>query len=242
MRRLRLGSTSLVVSSMVVPSVSKVSFTGEIGSGGLLARVPLVLLSTLGDIGSRVGNVRSKTRTCIAGPFGTRCLVGLTRQLVLQRGRLGRCCGSVLDAFGLSSKRFLRGRGGMFFRGVVRLVSGGVAGSRLSIRFLDDSLKCDAQRFCQGLGRVARGAPTSVVGRCQLTVTGGLLLAAGLSVRRVVSGSKFVGHKAFCGVFSRGCGVPPQRCERRRGRGFGRMSGGRGNLVTPSSNRRRGRL
>lgn len=215
---------SLVVASVVVPGISKVALAGRVGDGGRAIRVPLIVLSTGGAASRGVRNVRSKTSTCVPGPFGARCLMAIVERLVGGRERLRRCCGSSTDTFSFKKKRLLRGRSGRCLRATERLVGGGVSGALFKPRRLTTTVRADDHGLCHGFGGLGRPSPGSFVGRRQVACTTGLLLAAALAVRRIVCGATFAGHSRFCGRFTGHCGRAPERCERMGGRGSASLS------------------
>lgn len=75
LRRIRGRGPSLILLSMVVPSVDNFRMTRRLGSGPGATSVPVVFLATLGDATSVIGKFRINTGSFVSGPFGGRRLV-----------------------------------------------------------------------------------------------------------------------------------------------------------------------
>lgn len=85
-------SVSLIILSLVLPSVSNVRIYRGVhnGGGGVAGGIPVVVLATGNSAASHMLNLRVNTSSCVTGPFRPHRLLTHVHTIVHHRRRPGR--------------------------------------------------------------------------------------------------------------------------------------------------------
>lgn len=196
------GVVSVVISSVLVPRVSKLRLYGRVGDGVSFSRLPLVLLSTGASAKAGVGNLGGNTSMCVRGPFSVRRLGTRVGDILRgERGVRGGFVRSPLRCCGLGGRA--SDRGTLFVGGLGRLVLRGVSSRRFSVSGVTSSFTVDHADLRGGVGDVAKMAPGGCVGLVHLGGDTRLLTANGCEVGRIHFLIKFGSTSCFTGYFCR---------------------------------------
>lgn len=203
---------SLVLDSILVPTLGKFRLYDGVGSGVTAYRVPVILLATLSSSGRQVCKVTRNTSRCVRGPFGVRCIHLGVVQVVRRHGHL-------TDAFTRGFNHLAERRttglpyiSSIFQSGLFGLVRTRRDSDGFGVRLVDSVLKVSEVLLCQGVADVFKVSPSSLLHGCQLRGTIRLLASRQHGMDRITCVMKFSSPTCFTGYFGDMCGVAPARC------------------------------
>lgn len=189
----------LIVSSVVVPRVSKLRLYRRLGSRLSCDRVPVVLLATGAALRTGVRKVGLKTSMCVRGPFSIRCLgIYITGLLGGHRGLQTSFIGS---PFIRANDVTVAGTSRSFLGALGRIIITGVRGPSFYLSSVTDLLGVDQSDLGQGVGNVLSVAPGSCVHLRQLGGTTRLLGRKRYGVGRIYCVANFGAPSCFAGYF-----------------------------------------
>lgn len=212
---LRRKNVSLIISSVVVPSVSNVRLYQCVGAGFRCDRVPIVLLATGHTRRDRVRKCGSKTSKCVDGPYGFSLLC--TRVVgYLGERRHGKTSFQGRVIFRINGLR-CASLSRAFLRQTVSYIGTHLDSTSFSRTRFIDRVNASQDMLARGLGSLAKLAPSTFIRGIQLATTYGLVSRRnGVEVDSLTFTINFGSSGCFDAYFGGGCNVAPGRCVRRK--------------------------
>lgn len=178
--------------------------------GKLTSHIPVILLSSAGQIEERIRSVESGADVCLTLPFNVEYLKAVTEQLLKRTQSLKSYYTSAISTYELADGKMLHQDDKEFIDRMMQIINDNISNTEISTRFIADAMGISVRNLYRRLEGILNQTPTHIIKEYRLTKAEQLLTTTKLSIDEIIYKAGFVNRGTFFKCFAAKYGCTPK--------------------------------
>lgn len=206
----------IVVCGAFSPQSDSLEAIRAVKEGKLTSHIPVILLSSAGEIEERIRSVESGADVCLTLPFNVEYLKVVTEQLLKRTQSLKCYYSSAISTYELSDGKMLHQGDKEFIDSMMQIISDNISNTEISTRFIADRMGVSVRNLYRRLEGILNQTPTHIIKEYRLMRAEQLLTTTKLSIDEIIYKAGFVNRGTFFKCFAAKYGCTPKAYRKQK--------------------------